>query len=112
MRTTLNVALIAAVAATAGCGPGGSAPCDVLVGHPVGNPHREMPDLDMLAGDTVEIPLGRYLSIPPECSGNGLLEARSSDPAAVAVWIADDLTTLAVAAVAVADSVRVVAQRG
>ena len=101
-----GVALAAAVATGTACGT------ECWVGIPV----REMPDVDMLAGDTIDIDLEDYY-----ISGEGCVEAlrdydhdaptlfaaESSDPAAVAVSIADDLTTLEIAALEAADSVRV-----
>ena len=76
-----------------------------------------MPDLGMQVGDTVEIFLGDYFSLPPGCVelsrkwGDDIFEASSADPA-VAVSIAANLTDLTVAAVAVADSVRVAGKAG
>ena len=71
-----------------------------------------MPDVEMLAGDTIEIPFGDHFLLPAGCVelarelGITLFEATSSDPA-VAVSIAADLTTLVVAATETADSARV-----
>ena len=103
MKTARNIALAAAVAAMA-CG-GGSPSCVVELG-PWGD---EMPDLDMLTGDTVKTPLADHFG-PVECfEGSGaesIWMVRSSDPAAVAVSISAEhvLTTVAID---VADSVRV-----
>ena len=102
MRTAIGIALVAAVATTA-CG-GGTPACLVEIG-PWGD---EMPDIDMLVGDTVETSLADYFA-PADClegSGADIWEFRSSDPAAVAVSIAAEhvLTTVALEA---ADSVRV-----
>lgn len=124
MRTARSIALAAvAVGTVQGCA-GGAAPCDAENGLrrydiKVENGHhrlypREMPDLDMLVGDTVETYLGDYFGLIPGCVellrdwGDDLFSARAADPSAVAVSIAADLTTLTIAAVNVADSVRVV----
>ena len=71
----------------------------------------EMPDLDMLVWETAETPLADHFS-RPDCirdshNESSFWEARSSDPAAVAVSISADGQTLTTAAVSVADSVRV-----
>lgn len=71
-----------------------------------------MQNLDMLVGDTVVTPLADHFD-PRNCvefAGDHSIDifaATSADPAAVAVSIAADLTTLTIAAVDVADSVRV-----
>lgn len=104
MRTARNIALVVAVATMAAC-TGGPAPC----GAEFGDPHGEMPDLYMLAGDTVETSLVDHFSAP-DCSrfyegGDETWEVRSADPAAVAVSVSEHvLTTVAIEA---ADSVRV-----
>ena len=106
MRTILSVALAAVVAAVPACTGGAS--CNTSTGIPL----REMPDIDMLVGDTMEIPLTGHFSLPPGCveayraHGRDVVEAMSADPA-VAVSIAADLTTLEIAAHESADSVLV-----
>ena len=104
MRTARSIALAAAVATIPACTRG--APCDAELG-----PWGEMPDLDMLVGDTVETPLADYFD-PRNCvefaasDDLAVFEVRSSDPAAVAASISGN-TVLTTTAVAVADSVRV-----
>ena len=106
MRTARNIALTAVVAATPACTGGAAAPCNAEFG-----PWGEMPDLEMLAGDTVETSLADHFS-PRECleglmahNGNSLFAVRSADPAAVAVSVSEHvLTTVAIEA---ADSVLV-----
>ncbi len=122
MKTVASVALAAVVAAVPACWHTGVG-CESATGDPLrtdGNRspiERELPDRDMLVGDTVEVDLGDYYSLPPECvesyrdddRDDGLVvifEATSSGPA-VTVWIAADLTTLGIAALEAADSVRV-----
>ena len=108
MKTAIGtIALAAAVATMTGCWWGG-APCDSEMGYPRG----EMPDLDMLVGETVETPLADHFT-RPDCirdshNESRYWEARSSDPVAVAVSISADGQTLTTAAVSVADSVRVI----
>ena len=103
MRTARNIALTAVVAATPACT--GPPPCDVEFGYP----HGEMPDLYMLAGDTVKTSLVDHFS-RTDCfggfeGGDETWEVRSADPAAVAVSVSEHvLTTVAIEA---ADSVRV-----
>ncbi len=109
MRTARDILLAAVVATIAGCSPGG-APCDAEMGWP----KREMPDLDMLVGETAETPLADHFS-RAECIRSGHSESsdwevESSDPAAVAVSVSADGQTLTTAAVSVADSVRVTVQ--
>ena len=76
------------------------------------SPLREMPDVDMLVGDTMVVPLKGHFSLPPGCveilsaDGLGIFKATSSDPGAVAASMAD-ITTLEIAALDAADSVRV-----
>ena len=106
MRTARDIALAAAVATIPGCWWGGGN-CVVEMGRPMG----EMPDLDMLVWETAETPLADHFS-NPDCirdshNRSSFWEARSSDPAAVAVSISADGQTLTTAAVSVADSVRV-----
>ena len=104
MRTARSIALAAAVATIPACT--GGAPCDTYFGYPRG----EMPDLDMLVGDTVETPLADYWD-SPECIFGGLVfEARSSDPAAVAVSVSDTDSVLTTIAIEDTDSVRVTVQ--
>jgi len=104
MRTARSIALAVAVATTPAC-TGGYAPCEAEFGYP----HGEMPNLDMLAGDTVETSLADHFS-RPDCfggfeGGDRTWEVRSADPAAVAVSVSEHvLTTVALEA---ADSVRV-----
>lgn len=104
MRTARNIALTAVVAATPAC-TGGAAPCEAEFGYP----HGEMPDLYMLAGDTVETPLADHFS-RPDCfgffeGGDRTWEVRSADPAAVAVSVSEHV--LMTVAIEAADSVRV-----
>ena len=105
--TTRSIALAAAVATIPACT--GGEPCDNVVGSPY---PREILDVDMLVGDTVEMPLKGHFYLPPECVANhshpdyAIFEVTSAEPAAVAVSMAD-LTTLAIAALEVSDSVRV-----
>ena len=101
MRTARHIALAAIVAAIPACA--GSAPCQGEFG---GYPWGEMPDLDMLVGETVETEVWRHF-LPPDCQvffSTGFM-AESADPAAVAVSATDSLLTAV--ALAVADSVRV-----
>jgi len=104
MRTILSVALAAVVAAVPACT--GGEPCDTATGIPL----REMPDVDMRVGDTMEIPLKGHFSLPPGCVASApedtIFETTSANPAAVAVSMAE-ITTLEIAALEVADSVRV-----
>ena len=81
MRTARNIALAAAVATIPACT--GAAPCNAEFG-PWG---EEMPDLEMLAGETVETSLAGHFS-PTDCLegfiadlGDSLFAARSADPA-------------------------------
>ena len=93
--TALGTAALAAVAATTGCG----VHCrDEFGGYPWG----EMPDLDMLVGDTVRTEVLRHLS-PERCPAHmAHYLPESSDSAAVAVSVASPgdsiLTTVALAA--------------
>ena len=96
MKTIRIISLAAVVATTAGCW-WERASCSVEFGYARG----EMPNLDMRVGDTVD-----YFNIP-RCIQVGSIEARSGDPAAVAVSLSGDARTLTTAAVSVADSVRV-----
>ena len=106
MKTIIGVAALTAIVATVPACTG--AKCYIETGIPL----REMPDVDMLVGDTKEIPLKGHFSLPPGCvesfrdDGYVIFEARSSDPSAVAVTMAD-LTTLEIVAHEEADSVRV-----
>ena len=121
MRRARLIALAAAVAgAVPGCtGPeiAEGAPCNVTIGprHVTYDPFWEvieMPDLEMQAGDTVVTDLRDYYG-PVECleyyEEHGwddiIFEAESSDPAAIALSVAD--ATLTTVALAAADSVRV-----
>ncbi|MDE2973774.1 MAG: hypothetical protein OXU64_03475 [Gemmatimonadota bacterium] len=108
MKTMISVALAAVVAAIPVCT---GAMCDIenaRLKHGI-----EIPDLDMLVGETMEVDLGDYYNLIPRCvedyrdHGLDVFEATSADPAAVAVSIAADLTTLEIAARKAADSVRV-----
>ena len=109
MKTFISVALAAIVAAVPACT--GGAACNVENAPPKRG--IEMPDLDMPAGERVEVDLGGYYDLIPGCvedyrdRGLDVFEAMSADPAAVAVSIAADLTTLEIAALEAADSVRV-----
>ena len=109
MKTTISVALAAIVAAVPACT--GGAGCNVVNAPPKRG--IEMPDLDMPVGNTMEVDLGDYYDLIPGCvedyrdRGLDVFEAMSADPAAVAVSIAADLTTLEIAALEAADSVRV-----
>ena len=103
----MGVALAAIVANVPACT---GAPCNVENAPPKRG--IEMPDVDMLVGDTMEVDLGGYYDLIPACvedyrdHGLEVFEAMSADPA-VAVSIAADLTTLEIAALEAADSVRV-----
>ncbi|MDE2975677.1 MAG: hypothetical protein OXU64_13310 [Gemmatimonadota bacterium] len=108
MRKTIAGVALAAVAATAPACAGGGAPCEAEV-RAFGA--DEMPDLDMLAGDTVETSLLDHF-VPRDCiewafadDGDKIFAARSADPAAVAVSISGGVLTTA--AIAAADSVLV-----
>ena len=94
--TALGTAALAAAVATASC-----APCNAEMGWPLG----EMPDLDMLVGDTVRTSLLDHFSLAKCLEGYGdeiwLVQA---DPA-VAVSVSDHVLTTV--ALAVADSVPV-----
>ena len=110
MRGVGSIALAAVVAGTvvACTGDTMGAPCEFRLG-PL--PDSEMPDLDMLVADTVKASLKDYFYSrdcieDAEEHGYSIFAARSADPAAVAVSIAD-VTTLEIAAIDVADSVRV-----
>jgi len=108
LKTIISVALAAVVAGVSAC----TKLCDIE--NTVSSRGIEMPDLDMLVGDTVEVDLGGYYDFNPGCleayrdydRDAALFEVTSADPA-VAVSIAADLTTLKIAALAAADSVRV-----
>ncbi len=106
MRTILSIILAAVVATVPAC-------TGVECNSSTGIPLREMPDVDMLVGATREVPLKGHFSLPPGCvaayrdHGRVVFEAMSADPGAVAVSIAADLTTLEIAALEAADSVRV-----
>jgi len=98
-KTIAGIALAAGVATVLACG-GGSSPHPCLMFGAWG----EMPDLDMLAGDTVETSLLDHFA-PRECFNEDLqaaygdFAARSADPAAVAVSVSEYvLTTIAIAA--------------
>ena len=108
MKAARNIFLAAIVATVPACTGGRR-------GNVVNAPPKrgiEMPDVDMLVGDTMEISLGDYFGLIPACvedyrdHGLDVFEAMSADPA-VAVSIAADLTTLEIAALEAADSVRV-----
>ena len=99
MRKTIEGGALAAVVATVlACGS--THPC--MMFGPWGD---EMPDLVMMAGDTVETSLMDHFA-PRECFNPedlqayyGDFAARSSDPAAVAVSVSEYvLTTIAIAA--------------
>ena len=107
MKAILGVALIlATVEYCPGCVR--DAPCIDRVGFPV----REIPDVDMRVGDTMEQSLKGHFSLPPECVAeyrhpdDAIFEVTSSDSAAVAVSMAD-LTTVEIVALEVTESVRV-----
>ena len=115
MGTAMTMGVVGLVAAVAtSISAGGCASCYLSEG---GLPHGEMPDLDMVVGDTVEIEVWRHF-LPEECQGPGLdarfpkgfstgpHAAKSSDSAAVAVSAGDYLLTIV--ARDVADSVHVV----
>lgn len=106
MKAILGVAFIlATVEYCPGCVP--DAPCN-RVGFPV----REIPDVDMRVGETMEQSLKGHFSLPPECVAEyrhpdyAIFEVTSSDSAAVAVSMAD-LTTVEIVALEVTESVRV-----
>ena len=106
MGTARHIALAAAVAAMPAC-------TGVGVECLYGEPWREMPDVEMLVGDTMEIDLGYHFLSNPGCvedvrhrADYDLFEATSHGPA-VAVSIAADKTTLELVALEVADSARV-----
>lgn len=113
MRTARGIALLAVVAALA-CEENGGAPCNPTSGHPYDLENDRMPDVEMRVGDTVAVPLEDHFFLRKDClelarsySDYALFEAESSSEA-VAVWLENDLTTLTIFAVEVADSVRVV----
>ena len=104
MRKTIAGVALAAAATIPACGED-SGGC-MLFG-----PWGEMPDLVMMAGDTVETSLADHFS-PRDCFdlfladyGDRLFEARSSDPAAVAVSASGAVLTMI--AIDAADSVLV-----
>ena len=105
MKTIIVVALAAIVAAVPACT---GVECNTETGIPL----REMPDVNMLVGDTMVVPLKGHFSLPPGCvevfsdDGHVIFQATSSDPGAVAASMAD-ITTLEIAALDAADSVRV-----
>ncbi len=115
MRRARNKALAAVVAGTTmACtgGDTGGAPCESVLhlreqGALVPGLVGRMPDLDMLVGDTVKTPLADHFG-PADCLAlkDWHFETSSADPAAVAVSISPDLTTIEIAAHGVADSVR------
>ena len=114
MRTARSIALMAVVAALACAEDGGGVPCNVESGHPYDLEDRRMPDVEMRVGDTVAVRLDDHFFLRKDClelarshSDYALFEAEAASEA-VAVWLEDDLTTLMIAAVEVADSVRVV----
>lgn len=101
MRTAIAIMALAAAAA---CSEPGGVPCGVEVGA-----WGEMPDLEMHVGDTVEVPLGDHFR-PEGCielmtDDDWFWIVRSADPSAVAVSRVG--TALEIAALEVADSVRV-----
>ena len=103
MRTAGHIALAAVIATIPACSEGG-APCEAEFG-----PWGEMPDVDMLVGDTVETSLKDYFS-PVGCfkfyaNDDRVWVIRSADPAAVAVSVSGGVLTIA--ALDVADSARV-----
>lgn len=115
-RTAVGAVGCAALAAAVAASAGGCASCLLEAG---GYAWGEMPDLDMLVGDTVEIEVWRHF-VPEECQGPGLdsrfpegwasgpFAAEWSDSAAVAVSVGDDYPYhLTVAALGAADTVRV-----
>ncbi|MDE2975675.1 MAG: hypothetical protein OXU64_13300 [Gemmatimonadota bacterium] len=99
MRKTIAGVALAAVAATTSACTGAASTWCMMFG-PWGD---EMPDLVMMAGDTVETSLLDHFS-PRECleefqAEYGGFAARSSEPAAVAVSVSEYvLTTIAIAA--------------
>lgn len=102
-KTIAGVALAAIAATTTACG--GSTYCLTI------RPQGDLPDLVMLAGNTVETSLLDHF-VPRECMemfladfGDEIFEARSDDPEAVAVSVSGGVLTTA--AIAAADSVRV-----
>ena len=104
MKTARHIALAAAVAATTAC-PAGELFCELGGGDPYG----EMPDLDMLVGDTVEASLLDHFNSNSDClerKASYWWAARSTDSAAGVVSISRGhiLTTVALEE---ADSVRV-----
>ena len=105
MRATIGSIALAAIVQACTTAKGG--PCFIDI-YPVGD---EMPDLDMLVGDTVETPLEDHFSNADSgcirSHAYQLFEASSSDPSAVAVSILD-FPVLRTVALAEADSVRVV----
>ena len=106
MRTLASIALAAIVATTA-CTTAGGGPCYISIDPMLAD---EMPDLDMLVGDTVETPLeDHFYNADSGCiraQAYGLFDAQSSVPSAVAVSILDS-PFLRTIALDVADSVRV-----
>ena len=102
MRRAMGIALAAAVVAATACG--GSPACIVVLG-PWGD---EMPDLDMMVGDTVKTTLAGHF-VPTYClegSGPDIWGLQSSNPAAVGVSVSAE-HVLRTVAIREADSVRV-----
>ena len=106
MRTAMAAFSLAAIAATTAC-TSGSNPCV----SEFGAWGDEMPDLEMMVGDTARSDLADHFG-PRDCMETpwtaswSLWELRSSDPAAVAVLVSAE-HILETAALGVADSVRV-----
>ena len=105
MGTARHIALPAVVAAMPACTTG--------VECVFGEPWREMPDVEMLAGETMEIDIGYHFVSDRGCiegarrRGNSDLFEATSHGSEVAVSIADDLTTLELVALEATGSVRV-----
>ena len=98
-RDRTLVAVAVAATSASGC-----ANCQLSMG---GEPWGEMPDLDMVVGDTVEIEVWRHF-LPEQCQESRFSTGHASDAsdsAAVAVAAGDYLLTIV--ALDVADSVRV-----
>ena len=108
MRKLRSIALAALVAAVAACTSTGGAPCNVEFGpygdDVVSGSIYEMPDLDMVVGDTVKTPLRDYYG-PEGCMREEVFSLSSSNPGSVAVWVSD--SRLVTVAIGIADTVRV-----
>ena len=105
MRMRAAIGIMVLAAAIAACGEP-DVGCDVSLW-----PSHPIPDLEMQVGDTVETDLrGHYGS--KECvegwsDRNDVWVVQSADPSAVAVSVSVSEAVLVIAALAVADSVRV-----